>query len=98
MIETKGEPFQIMVTQTTAKAAVGSENQLMVCVVRSSRISTQFIRPKDESKIQAKMTTAMTSGTAQGSATKRRAMARPRKRLLTRSADARPSAKQADVT
>ena len=29
-------------------------------------MKSQFIRPKDESKIQAKITTAMTSGTAQG--------------------------------
>ncbi len=87
-----------MVVATTAKAAVGSENQLIVRSARPRDRKIQFMSPKDESKIQAKMTTAITSGTAQGMATIIRAILRPRKRLSTSSAVPRPSRKHDAVT
>ena len=59
---------------------------------------SQFIRPKELSKIHHQITTATTSGTAQGSAIRRRAMVRPLKCSLTRRAVAMPMTKQAVVT
>src|SRR5215831_4275286 len=79
-----------MVTATTAKAAVGSENQVNGCSARPTRIRTQFTTPKEESKIQMNTTTATTSGMAQGRASSRRAMVRPLKALLSSSAVASP--------
>src|SRR5689334_12956866 len=83
---------------TTAKAAVGEENQLTVVSMKPSLMKTQFISPNEESNIQAKMTTAITSGTAQGRATRSLAKLRPLNLLLTRRAVARPITKQNRLT
>lgn len=72
--------------------------QGIIWSVKPSLIASQPNRPKDVSNIHAKMTTAMISGTAQGSAIPSRATVRPLKRLLARSAVLRPTATLPAVT
>src|SRR5262249_24093248 len=98
MVETNGYAFQIIVTLTAMKAADGSENQAIISLVTPSFTSSQLTSPKDESNSHAKMTTATTSGTAHGNATRRRAIRRPRNRLFSRSAVPMPMTKQQTVT
>ncbi len=58
----------------------------------------QFSTPKELSKIHHQTTTATTSGTAQGSATRSRASRLPLKGSLRSSAVPRPMTKQATET
>ncbi|WP_407801055.1 hypothetical protein, partial [Staphylococcus aureus] len=77
MIDTKGKPFQTMVIATAQKAAVELLTHGIIWSVKPSFIASHPNSPKDVSNIHAKMTTAMISGTAQGSAIPSRATVRP---------------------
>src|SRR5690606_13908033 len=91
MIDTNGKPFQLMVIATAQTAAPGCETQGIIWSESPSCTESHPNSPKELSNIQAKMTTAMISGTAHGSAMPSRATVRPRNLLLTRSAVLRPT-------